>query len=215
MRTIKTIIAAGGMLSGLVLFLAQPALAQGDASGHGMKMNHENMHEKAEEGAAHAMAGIHGGEVTMTAGHHFETLFTAEGIRLYVYDQDQKPVDVLKDAKATVVLETKDGKTESVPLDPLSLDEKAGRTQPCFAAPYEFSKMKPETMRATFEVQGLAKKPIGFQTSVSLMRQTLYTCSMDSDVLAEDPGSCPKCGMDLVPRSDDTGSSMGRMGSGR
>jgi hypothetical protein len=30
---------------------------------------------------------------------------------------------------------------------------------------------------------------------------TIYTCSMHPEVTADKPGRCPKCGMDLVPRS--------------
>ena len=27
----------------------------------------------------------------------------------------------------------------------------------------------------------------------------LYTCPMHPDVISDEPGKCPKCGMDLVP----------------
>lgn len=30
-------------------------------------------------------------------------------------------------------------------------------------------------------------------------KKTLYTCPMDPDVLTDKPGTCPKCGMDLMP----------------
>jgi hypothetical protein len=29
---------------------------------------------------------------------------------------------------------------------------------------------------------------------------TVYTCTMHPEVIAEKPGSCPKCGMELVPK---------------
>jgi hypothetical protein len=210
-KTNKMMIAAGGMLAGLTLFLAGSALAQ--ESGHGMAMGHEGMHRTSKN--APAMARIHGGEIDTAAHRHFETLFTADGIRLYVYDKDRKPVDTLKNAKATVTLKTKDGMTKTVALQLLSPDEKTGRTQSCFSAPYDFSKMKPGTMQATVEVQGLSKDPIEFEAPVTLMHQTLYTCTMDTDVVAEDPGSCPKCGMTLVPRHDDSDTGSGTTGSNR
>jgi len=219
MRTIE-IIAAGGMLAGIALFMAQPAPAQ-SGQGHEMGMGHEGMQQGSmagmhqATGKAPAMPGIHGGEIAEAAHHPFEALFTADGIRLYVYGDDQKPVDALKDAKATVTLTAKDGETHTIALNLLSPDEKAGRTQPCFAAPYDFSGMKPGTMTASFEVQGLTGKPITFDAPVSMMRETLYTCTMDTDVVTEDPGSCPKCGMDLVPRDDETGNTMEMKGSGR
>jgi hypothetical protein len=31
----------------------------------------------------------------------------------------------------------------------------------------------------------------------------VYTCPMHPDVVQDNPGSCPKCGMDLVLKSDD------------
>ena len=29
-----------------------------------------------------------------------------------------------------------------------------------------------------------------------------YTCPMDADVVSDKPGRCPKCGMNLVPKTD-------------
>ena len=29
-----------------------------------------------------------------------------------------------------------------------------------------------------------------------------YTCSMDPDVITDKPGSCPKCGMDLIVKEN-------------
>lgn len=211
MRHIKQVAIAGGMLAGMALFTAQPVLAHGDEQGGAKTMNQKDMHHEAMEGHSHEMAEIHGGEVTMTPHHHFEALFTSDGMRLYVYDENQKPIAGFKDAKASVVLQTKNGKTKSVTLDYLPPDEKAGRTQPCFAAPYDFSTMKPGTMKAKFDVEGLAKEPIEFKTPVTMMHETSYTCSMHPEVQAEDPGQCPKCGMDLIPKEADTESDHGNM----
>lgn len=191
-------VAAGAMLAGAALFAAQPVLAQEE---HPDKtMGHEHMKQDSEsmEGHSQEMA-IHGGEVTMTPHHHFETLFIPGGIHLYVYDENQKPVEVTKDTKATVALETKDGKTVSLDMSYLGPDAKAGRTQACLAAAHDFGDMKPGTMKAMFTVTGLGKEPITFKTPVTMMHETMYTCSMHPDVRAEDPGKCPQCGMAMTP----------------
>ncbi len=39
----------------------------------------------------------------------------------------------------------------------------------------------------------------------SMDHQTLYTCPMDPDVITHQPGTCLKCGMDLVPITDSNG----------
>jgi len=207
MKGLKTMAIAGAMLAGIALFSAQGARAQDDEAGSGKGMDHEQMsHSESMEGHSHEMAEIHGGEVTMTPHHHFEALFMPDGLRLYVYDENQKPVTALKDVKATVTLQAKDGKSQSLTLDLLPADETSGRTQPCLAATHDFGDMKPGMMKATFTVQGLGKEPIEFKTPVSMMHETLYTCSMHPDVHAEDPGKCPECGMKLMPM--ETGGDM-------
>ncbi len=32
------------------------------------------------------------------------------------------------------------------------------------------------------------------------MAAAIYTCSMDTDVVSNAPGKCPKCGMDLIEK---------------
>jgi len=32
----------------------------------------------------------------------------------------------------------------------------------------------------------------------------VYICPMDADVISDKPGECPKCGMDLILKEDDT-----------
>ncbi len=43
---------------------------------------------------------------------------------------------------------------------------------------------------------------------------TLYTCPMDPDVISDEPGECPKCGMDLVPMNSGEGGHEGHAGHG-
>ena len=33
-------------------------------------------------------------------------------------------------------------------------------------------------------------------------KATTYTCPMDADVISDKPGRCPKCGMNLVPKTE-------------
>ena len=33
-------------------------------------------------------------------------------------------------------------------------------------------------------------------------KATTYTCPMDADVVSDKPGRCPKCGMNLVPKTE-------------
>lgn len=45
-------------------------------------------------GHSHAASEIHGGEVTMTWAHHFEIVWKADQVMVYLYDVDQKPLPV-------------------------------------------------------------------------------------------------------------------------
>lgn len=218
MRGFQSIVFAGAMLAGAVLFTARPVLAGGGAQAGGKGMDHQHMNQMSMEGQSHGMAKAHGGAVTMASHHHFESLFLPDAVRLYVYDENQKPVMDLKGLKAKLTLESKDGKTQSVALDLLPPDEKTGRTQPCLAASHDFADMKPGTMKATFEVQGVAKDPVEFDMPVTMTPETFYTCSMHPDLRAEDPGECPECGMALTPvetGSDDGDGSGGMSHSGQ
>jgi hypothetical protein len=41
-------------------------------------------------------------------------------------------------------------------------------------------------------------------SSSETMNASVYTCPMHPDVISDAPGQCPKCGMDLVLKTDDT-----------
>ena len=40
-------------------------------------------------------------------------------------------------------------------------------------------------------------------TSNEMMSKVQYTCTMHPEVLQDEPGKCPKCGMDLVKKEGD------------
>lgn len=37
------------------------------------------------------------------------------------------------------------------------------------------------------------------------MKDKIYSCPMHPEVISDKPGSCPKCGMNLVERKDEHG----------
>lgn len=63
--------------------------------------------------------------------------------------------------------------------------------------------MPKETIESTFELERFVGN--GGATTVEATETepggTQYTCPMHSDVLRDEPGSCPICGMNLVPRT--------------
>jgi hypothetical protein len=52
----------------------------------------EKSKAKSDGGHSHAESEIHGGEVTMTWAHHFEVVWRADQVMVYLYDVDQKPL---------------------------------------------------------------------------------------------------------------------------
>jgi hypothetical protein len=63
----------------------------------------------------HAACELHGGVVDMTRSHHFETTFAEDGVRVYMYSADQKPMMFTK-ATGTASLVFSDGTKQEVPL---------------------------------------------------------------------------------------------------
>lgn len=54
-------------------------------------------------------------------------------------------------------------------------------------------------LRRLFAEGAFAPETDGFEAAV-LQSKTEYVCPMHPDVVQEEPGTCPKCGMELVPR---------------
>ncbi|MCA9756543.1 MAG: hypothetical protein KDA27_12130 [Candidatus Eisenbacteria bacterium] len=187
----RTSLIAGAAALGLLLS-SGPLLAQ-----------HAHGHDQAEgtnetmAGHSHHMAMRHGGEVTMTPQHHFEVLFTDDGPCLYLYGADQQPILDPKSVKAQVTLMDKDGKSQMMDLHYRGPDSSKGRTQGYFYADHDMSHMNVENMKAMFRVMGLQKDPIEFRTPIEVGDEAMYVCPMGDSPPAEDPGRCPKCGMEL------------------
>ena len=119
-------------LAGMALLIgaaSRPSLAHQPTSeeqgmpGHSM---HGNSGEEMS-GHSHQMSMLHGGMVTMTKDHHFETVFGEDGMRIYMYTGQQVPARFAQ-VTGTALLKFKDGRTEQVPLTvqkPLEGDEVA------------------------------------------------------------------------------------------
>jgi len=77
----------------------------------------EPQHEKQESkaGHSHAKAEMHGGEVAMTKAHHFEVVWMANHVVVYLYDMNQKPLTA-KGVTGVVVFKFKDGKEQKATL---------------------------------------------------------------------------------------------------
>jgi Ni,Fe-hydrogenase III large subunit len=54
-------------------------------------------------------------------------------------------------------------------------------------------------LRRSFAEGAFSPEAPGFDVD-EIRTQTEYVCSMHPEVVSDEPGSCPKCGMDLVPR---------------
>jgi len=65
----------------------------------------------------HKMAQLHGGQVTKTKRHHFETVFGVDGIRVYLYSDQQTPLLADKTA-GSVMFQFPEGKSKTVVLAP-------------------------------------------------------------------------------------------------
>ena len=181
------------------LALAGFALGGPVIAGEGGHGAHDGKESAA--GHSHERAEMHGGSVTMTPQHHFETVFTAAGARLWVYDATQAIVANPKGAKATLTLQPKQGEPVRLAMTYVGPDSSSGVAQGHFTAAHDLSAVAKGAMKAVFKVEGLAKEPLEFRTPVVVGEQTVYACPMHPDVTAADPVRCSKCGMALVKGS--------------
>jgi len=90
------------------------ALARMDGCGHGAKAATEAKCAPGETPQhSCAQSELHGGRVTMTQNHHFETLFSPDGIRIFTYSADQAP-QMTEKAKGQVTLKFKDAPAQEL-----------------------------------------------------------------------------------------------------
>lgn len=85
--TVKAMMLSGAVAFGLGV---SPVSAQHEHGDHD-----HGVHEHGEEaGHSHERVEGHGGAVTMSKEFHVETVFTADQVRLYLYDGAQNPIHV-------------------------------------------------------------------------------------------------------------------------
>lgn len=93
------------------------------------------------KGHSHERSMLHDGQVAMTKQHHFETVFGPDGIRIYVYDRDQTPMQV-GTAMGTVAIESSDGSSRELTL--VRAEPKNGELTAYFCPAHpEQTKMEP------------------------------------------------------------------------
>jgi hypothetical protein len=107
--------------------------------GHG-KMKEAHSGEEAP-GHSHDQCQYHGGLVSMTKQHHFETVFSPDGIRIYRYSGSQVPMQVQK-AEGAVTLKFKDETKKEIPFTPVMPDENETTVYFCPGHP-EATQMEP------------------------------------------------------------------------
>ena len=166
----------------LTLLLAVYSLPRAEETTHEHDHASPAHAEKEAPGHSHERAMLHQGQVSMTKQHHFESLFAPDGIRVYLYDQNQVPMQVGK-ATGTVTVKSKDGSSHELKLQrtepkegehtayfcPSHPDEtqmEPGICKQCgtmklmmqdyLFAPIDLSKVVPESTKATVHVKGLA-----------------------------------------------------------
>lgn len=199
MRNTRTKVPGAGLVSGLLVvggLILAPTMAGARQGGH-MHNGADEMHGEEGEGHSHEMAMIHGGHVIMTQQNHFEVLFSEEGLRVYVYDGQQAAIADPAKASGTATLSTKAGKPTTLELTYRGPDKDHGRTQGFLFAPYDFGEVEEGSMKATISLKGIGKDPVSFKIAVAPGEQAMYACPMNDSKPAEDPGSCPKCGMNM------------------
>jgi hypothetical protein len=121
MKTNST--ALNAMLAGFIALAAfvWPAVILAQHAGmhdaeqqmHGMVEGQAGDGMEQVAGHSHDMAMRHGGAVAMTKAHHFESVWSKDGLRLYLYTDAQAPLAVGK-AAGTVTFLLKNGASQEV-----------------------------------------------------------------------------------------------------
>ncbi|NOX46954.1 MAG: hypothetical protein GXO89_08260 [Chlorobi bacterium] len=170
------------------LFVVLPLLAIFSTTVYAQH-NHGNM-----EGGMHNMEMMqapHGGELKKAGKYHVEMLadllLKKNQLAFYLFKGSLKPVS-LKGITGTIAFEQDDGTSR---VDTLVLQGDARfvaqlKDKKAFKCKVRFL-VKGKTVSADFSHKGLESSVLGN-----------YRCPMHTDVVANEPGNCPKCGMELV-----------------
>jgi FtsP/CotA-like multicopper oxidase with cupredoxin domain len=122
-------------------------------------------------------------------------------------------VDVLFDRPGRVVLEHQTPE-RTYPLADIHVGEE--RAEPSLEDAFAELRTNPEfadeRARLTAELDAGPDKTLAFVAEMDMEApslgagaQLIYTCPMHADVVSQEPGKCPKCGMKLLPAAAPTG----------
>jgi len=146
---------------------------------------------------------MHGGTSAMTQAHHFEVVYLADGIRLYVYDSAQEPVST-GSIEGEVRLQYADGEVKPMALTHVPAEEIKVGMMSLTARDYLFaridlSKSAPSSFDVRFaltNLPGRGEAQAEFMRSFDGLTEHPYMCPMHADVWGESAESeCPLCGM--------------------
>lgn len=184
-------------------------LAQGDHEGH-------DHHGKEEAGHSHEAAEAHGGCVTMTKEFHIEVAFHADGVNVFAYDDDQKPIST-KGFTGKVSVEFKDKARKAAAGDLAYAKGATDKDQDSLHAKLDLAKLGDGECKATIHLSGLpgkAEKDLDIAQAFKLARvikagkdgkaeKGYFGCSMHPEVASEKDGdTCWKCNMKLAWMED-------------
>jgi hypothetical protein len=97
-----------------VAMLFWTGVTKAAAQEHSQSMG-ANSSKEEMGGHSHERCELHGGNVAMTKAHHVETVFAPDGIRIYMYSDEQNPLPMDK-VSGTVTMKDKAGTAREVKL---------------------------------------------------------------------------------------------------
>ncbi len=71
--------------------------------------------DTSKEADLHQKSAMHGGQVSMTKEHHFETVFLPNGVTVYAYSKQEAPA-MIEEAKGSAKVSYRDGTSKTVAL---------------------------------------------------------------------------------------------------
>lgn len=175
MRKLRSIIAVVSMTLSAAYAAAQPALLQKSQSevephahehaSHQHDETPENLPTSKEKSDA---AGPHGGKVQVIGQLRVETIVEPGGLRLFIYGQNRKPID-LSDTRGLVTLQIDgDAKRYRYDLFPEVGDNKQAESM---AVAVDLSRMAGRNVELSYQlvgVQGAERKPLQFSATASV-----------------------------------------------
>lgn len=140
----------------------------------------------AHDGHGHGGA-RHGGVEAKTERHHFEAVFTKQGVALYVYDASHKPVDA-SSLKATATFYHPNAPDKAwFSRDLAAVQAKPGQPSDSLTLPIDLSKAPEKGLKASFQVSGFddaSEREANVSVPVSFAGALVVTASTAADAQA-------------------------------